>query len=141
MFFFALAIVFFLAISCGVARAFSAYRAEWREREAGWQQKEGELQAHIARLTERLISPVFSGTPALPGVVVEPQKVLKLLDPEVEQPDFSSWLREDEILEEIEEARPDLKGLTADELRKARPDVWGKYEARYNDNRSPLLAA
>lgn len=91
---------------------------------------EGQIRDHQARereITDRML--FKAGYSPVP----EREKVLKIPDPEVKQPDFiEEAFRMDAIMEEVEQILPGLKGYDAEFVQQMYPSVWSDAEIRYN---------
>lgn len=103
------------------ARRFSAIEDEWRQRE----------RVLIDRLLQR------NGVVPL---AVERENVLRLADLEQQTAETIEQvaLREDMILEELEQVAPGARGLTPADARELFPEHWQRLRVRFDEERTPL---
>lgn len=92
-----------------------------------------------AQLEEACRGVIQRGVIAPSADSVTRERVLHL--PDVEQPQEShieAALREDEILEELEQVRGDVRGLSPAEARLLYPQEWERLSQLYAEQRTPL---
>jgi len=77
---------------------------------------------------------------AVEPIRIEREKVVKLPDPEAQpRSPIDDAFRNDDILEEIQHRHAEAGGLTAEEVREGWPELWRKYEERWDEEHAPLV--
>ena len=135
--FFAVLVLLSLLVFLAVERSTTA-REYFEERER-WYRREKELQAQNVELLNRLL--YRNAVEPLPvGELREREQTLKLADidtPVLTPVDEALFV--DDVLEEMEQHRPELRGQTAEDARAQYPGLWAQMEQVVKARSVPLV--
>jgi len=90
------------------------------------------------KLEQRLLDVSLKRQGAEP-LTQQPPRPLELA-PDPPPTPIDEAIRDDDILQDIEYAFPELKGLTPSQVRAQHPTVWRQAEENYNRQHAPLRA-